>query len=533
MISMDDRQLSLFDLPIEAGENIGLWTPRDIWVRVTQRVMAQLGEDRRLDYKRVDYNRTDRIDFDDMAANYSAFSNTPDGGLLVFGATSQGIPTGCTTVPVAQLNRLEKFHVNRCPLARPEFKRFGVIVNDKQDFCIAVYVPYIGRLVETNKAEAWIRIGDSIHKMSEEEKQDFRATRHELAYELAPASNYNYPHDFEIQIIQDFCDSFRQRDSHSTWSNEEVLVDRNLAQREAGRIVPLNALVLMAAKNPRRTIPGCRVRVQRFGDLVEGSGQNYQPLVDRMAEGNIVEIFRLAFEIMKNTIYRVTYLNEAGKFVDTDEYPQMAWFEAIVNACVHRSYSFGGTEITVKFFPDRLEVESPGGFVPPVNEKTIYSARASRNYHLMDALRFLGYVRMGREGVHRIRDSMKENELPEPIFKQETLHGVVVRVTLKNEMRSRAIDRDVAQYFGVEVWITLSEIEVAIIGFAFRNTIMNVSDASRITGRTWQTSKKDLERLTKKNLLVFHKGKYTRDSSAHYRITERVTDTVRAMNTKP
>lgn len=59
---------------------------------------------------------------------------------------------------------------------------------------------------------------------------------------------------------------------------------------------------------------------------------------------------------------------------------------------VHRSYSFSGTGITVKLFRDRMEIEGPGGFVPPVNEKTIYPARASRNHHLVDALRYPGYV---------------------------------------------------------------------------------------------------------------------------------------------
>src|SRR5258708_13755809 len=143
-----------------------------------------------------------------------------------------------------------------------------------------------------------------------------------------------------------------------------------------------------------------------------------------------------------------------------------------------------GTEITVKFFPDRLEVESPGGFVPPVNERTIYTLRASRNYHLMDALRYLGYVRMAREGVQRIRDSMKESELPDPIFRQETLHGVVVRVTSMNAIRSRAIARDVALYFVIGAWRTLNDVDVAIMGLAFRNNMIHVSDAQPITVRT-------------------------------------------------
>jgi ATP-dependent DNA helicase RecG len=202
-------QLDLpFDLPLPSGENIAVWTSRDLWVRFTQRMMTRVGEDRRVDYKRVDYTRNSRIDFDDVARYYSAYSNIPDGGLLVFGAKSDGTPFGCSSVPRAQLNRLENFHIQLCPMARPEFKRIPVVIDSKTDFCIAVYVPYIGRLAETNKAEAWMRYGDSLHKMSEEEKRDFRATRQELSFELEEAS-YNYPKDFDLSIVQDFCDAFR------------------------------------------------------------------------------------------------------------------------------------------------------------------------------------------------------------------------------------------------------------------------------------------------------------------------------------
>ncbi len=174
----------------------------------------------------------------------------------------------------------------------------------------------------------------------------------------------------------------------------------------------------------------------------------------------------------------------------------------------------------MKLFPDRMEVESPGGFVPPVNERTIYDARATRNYHLMDALRFLGYVRMAREGTRRIRESMKEWGLPEPVFKQEALHGVMVRVTLRNDpiSRKRATDRDVALHFGVETWKTLQDHEIKIAAYAFRNGSIQVSEAARLTGRTWHTSKKDLDRLVRRDILVFVPGKFVRDPKASYKI---------------
>lgn len=170
-----------------------------------------------------------------------------------------------------------------------------------------------------------------------------------------------------------------------------------------------------------------------------------------------------------------------------------------------------------------MEIESPGGFIPPVSEKTIYHTRSNRNHHMMDALRYLGYVRMAREGARRIRDSMKEYQLPDPLFQQENVHGVVVRVTLKNdqETRKRASDKDVALYFGVELWKKLEEHEIKIAAHAFRNGTIQVSEAQRATGRTWATSKKDLEKLVAKSILVFEPGSYIRDPKAKYRLVKK------------
>ena len=259
------------------------------------------------------------------------------------------------------------------------------------------------------------------------------------------------------------------------------------------------------------------MRIQRFAAEEEGQGHSYHPQRDRTVEGNVVKILRDCNEIIADMIYDVTWLDDQGKFVTTSEYPFHAWFETIVNAVVHRSYSFSGSEIFVKFFPDRMEVDSPGGFIPPpVNEKTIYETRSARNHNLMDAMRHLGYVRMAREGARRIRESMKEFKLPEPTWQQEAVHAVVVRVTLRNDFvgRKRATDTDVAHYFGVDTWRLLQDHEIKILAYAYRNKKIQVSEAARVSGRTWHTSKKDLEKLARNDLLLFHAGEYERDPKA-------------------
>lgn len=511
-------QLDLpFDSAFHASENPLLWSPREIWVKLNQRIMEAFPEDRRIDYK-----SGKSVNIDELATYLSMFSNMPEGGVLVYGANSKGVAHGCSTLSASQLNAIEQCHVQRCPLAKPEFKRIPVIIGGNEDFCIAIFVPYVSKLVETNKGEAYTRYGDSKHKMTDEEKRDFRSTRQELSFELDSA-NYNFPDEFDLRIVQDFCDSFRRKEGRASWTNIEVLQDRKLLRKTDGQLRPTNALVLLAAKDPRKTIPGCRVRVQRFASSEEGTGSTYTPIRDRFIEGNVVRIIEGVSEAVAEVNYNVTWLNAEGKFVTTKEYPRWAWFEALVNACVHRSYSFSGSEITIKFFPDRLEIESPGGFVPPVDETTIYHTRAARNHHLMDAMRVLGYVQMAREGTRRIRESMKEWGLPDPIFKQEAVHGVLVKVTLMNdhESRKRATDADVASHFGVAIWKRLQEHEIKIAAYTFRNRKIQVSEAQRLTGRTWATSKKDLERLVRSGLLEFIPGDYPRDPKAHYVLKEK------------
>ncbi len=507
MTKKEQLSLSLSGNPPDVLQKLG--TPRDIWLQMNSELVSHLVENRRVEFKSLS-----RIDFDKISEYLSMYSNTSDGGVLLFGVENDGTINGCSDLGEDKLNRLEKMHLQWCPQARPEFKRIPV-AEGSSEFYYAIFVPYIGVLVENKNGDAFIRYGDSKHRMSASEKDDFRSTRHERSFERR-LCGLKYPDDFDPEILDEFCRQFTLREPRPGWSREEILGDRLLGERAPdGSFKPFNALALLAANRPRTIIPGCRIRIQRFPGTDEGVGATYSPTKDRYVEGNIVQLIEQSKGAISEAMYDVTWLGQDGKFVTTPEYPHWAWLECLVHACVHRSYAFSGSEITIKFFQDRLEIESPGGFVPPVTPETIYDLRASRNPYLMDALRSLGYVRMAREGVRRIRSSMKEWDLPDPVFQEEEVHGVAVRVTLRNdfETRKRTTNREVAQHFGVDAWSSLSEHEIAILAYAFHNQTINVSEAQRLIGRTWATSKKDLDRLTNRGFLTFAPGKYVRDAT--------------------
>ncbi|MEE4209814.1 MAG: ATP-binding protein [Parvularcula sp.] len=353
--------------------------------------------------------------------------------------------------------------------------------------------------------------------MSDEEKRDFRASRNEIQFELEPCG-LSWPDDFDRNIIANHCDKFIEREDLQDRSIEDILAIRHLGEIKRSQFFPNKALALLAGRNVRALIPGCRVRIQRFEGIVEGQGSTYSPSIDRFVEGNVVTLIERSSSILDNIIRDFTYLGKDSKFVTTKEYPRTAWFEALVNAVVHRSYILSGTDITVKLFEDRMVIESPGGFCPPVTPENIYEVRASRNPFLMDAMYLLDFVKAAREGTRRMRASMKEYGLPEPTFVQEAVHGLLVRVELKNnaEYRRKAGAADVVEYYGHSLWTKLTEDERKAAEIALRNGAINVSETQRATSRSWQTSKRILIRMAKRGMLTHVHDDSERDTKAFF-----------------
>ena len=117
----------------------------------------------------------------------------------------------------------------------------------------------------------------------------------------------------------------------------------------------------------------------------------------------IVEIEK----VLDAQIREFSRLGKDGLFYTAPEYPKAAWYEAIVNACVHRSYGLKNMNIFVKMFDDRLVIESPGGFPPLVTSENIYDMHQPRNPYLMAALFYLDFVKCANEGTRRMKQVMR------------------------------------------------------------------------------------------------------------------------------
>ena len=115
-----------------------------------------------------------------------------------------------------------------------------------------------------------------------------------------------------------------------------------------------------------------------------------------------------------------TYPGHDGIFVTKEEYQEFVRTEMVVNAVAHRDYGIKGTDIQIKMFDDRLEVDSPGIFGGMVNKDNIRYTHFSRNPKIATFLKDYGYVKEYGEGVDRMCKELESIGLPAPVFNNST-----------------------------------------------------------------------------------------------------------------
>ena len=127
-----------------------------------------------------------------------------------------------------------------------------------------------------------------------------------------------------------------------------------------------------------------------------------------------------AVDFIKIQMKEKTCPGHDGIFVTREEYQEFVRTEMVVNAVAHRDYGIKGTDIQIKMFDDRLEVDSPGSFAGMVNKDNIRYTHFSRNPKIATFLKDYGYVKEYGEGVDRMCKELESIGLPAPVFNNST-----------------------------------------------------------------------------------------------------------------
>ena len=130
---------------------------------------------------------------------------------------------------------------------------------------------------------------------------------------------------------------------------------------------------------------------------------------------------------------------EGLKRIDSRDYSEAALRETLLNAAIHRDYSFSGNTL-ISIFDDRIEFVSLGGLAQGLEENDIYMGISqSRNPKLANIFYRLDFVEAYGTGIQKIQKECRNNGV-EPVFK---LSNAAFKVVIPNKNYARKNNRPV------------------------------------------------------------------------------------------
>ncbi|NLW70224.1 MAG: hypothetical protein GX061_04000 [Eubacteriaceae bacterium] len=150
----------------------------------------------------------------------------------------------------------------------------------------------------------------------------------------------------------------------------------------------------------------------------EGTGKSVF-LEKQEFTGSLLSQYRSAFEFV-------------GKYSNSwERFPQLAVKEAMINAMVHRDYSFSGSTL-VNIYSDRMEIVSYGGLVEGVNMEDVHmGVSIHRNMNLTGIFRRFGLVDSHGTGISKIMESYEGCERTANIDVSQNVFRYVLPVVVR------------------------------------------------------------------------------------------------------
>lgn len=191
---------------------------------------------------------------------------------------------------------------------------------------------------------------------------------------------------------------------------------------------PTYAGILLFGKNPRFFMPGAYIQYLKFSSL----DLNDTPEDQAEISGDLYSILRELegrLKLLINTTMRPISPLQEKLFPN---YPEWALRELLMNAVMHRDYE-SNTPIRFYAFPDRIEIQNPGGLYGETTSKNFPQQNSYRNPVVAEAMKSLGFVNRFGHGVERAQELLKQNHNPPAAFTLDDSRWVSVKVYRRQE----------------------------------------------------------------------------------------------------
>ncbi len=362
-----------------------------------------------------------------------AFANT-DGGILVLGLEDIKKASGEARLiginerldHVAELLHLVKTDISP---ALGNITHFEIpIMNTlgKPDKLYVFNVHKSNDIHSLRSADTFVRRGDKTVKIGSVEITRLKYEKGSIKFEDELSSIS----DLEC-LDQNLLQSFRKDISSTETDMWQILKDNGLAAGISGNRQLVKGAVLLFAKNPAVILKKkCAVKISHYhGNEPSFTGEPNFVRRPFTIEGPLLYQIQQAVKYFEDVVRSSPPSLRGASFAPSFMIPVWAFQEAVANAVIHRNYAVED-DIQVRFFSDRIEVESPGTYPGHITVLNIRKERFARNPMILRVLnRFANPPNLDiGEGVNRMFEVMREANLYEPLYipAEHSPHSVLV-----------------------------------------------------------------------------------------------------------
>ena len=280
------------------------------------------------------------------------------------------------------------------------------------------------------RGDTYVRRGHQNVKIGAPEIMRLKYEKGEAKYE-SEDSNISTLEDLDPELLQTY-----KRDTSSENEDDwQFLKDNGLAIRAGDEYHLAKAAGLLFGKNPSVLLQSkCAIKITHYyGIKPSYSGKPNFVTRPLTIEGPLIRQIEKVIQYFRDIVRQSPPKLTGATFSPTFLIPEWAFQEAITNAVIHRNYSLQD-DIQVRFFDDRVEIESPGTYPAHITVENIRSERFARNpiiTRTLNRFRESPNLDIG-EGVDRMFKIMKEKNLYEPLYYPPTLKPNSVVLFLLN-----------------------------------------------------------------------------------------------------
>ena len=352
----------------------------------------------------------------DLSDTICAFANA-DGGTIAIGISDKHRRIEGVDYHEEQLNEILRTPIDYCNPSVPVSTEMVECVNyqGKPDHVLLMHIEASPMLHANQADEAFLRVGDKSKKLDFNDRMTLMYAKGVRYYEDEPVADATIA-DIDLDFVRNYCN----RIGYTKSPEEYVRENKKFVTTKDGKDQVSVAAILLFGKNPQLFFPRAFIRFIRYDGTEAKVGKDMNVIKDVIFEGRILEQVEKAVGFIKIQMKEKTYLGANGIFVTEEEYSEFVRTEIVVNAATHRDYAIKGTDIQIKMFDDRLEVDSPGTFAGMVKKENIRYTHFSRNPKIAAFLKDYGYVKEYGEGVDRMCKELEAIGLPDPVFNSST-----------------------------------------------------------------------------------------------------------------